>query len=297
MALLDYVSQEGDDTDEDSLPSDEASASLLGSGGGISEEEMKQLGQTSDLMFGPGKFVPNQFGSRTFIPQDQLLRMAAEQNRRKFEGRGEGGGEGEGAAQLPPTPQATRPSQITSLQQLGAVAKALTGVPDEIKTKIISYLLGLPYEDKRTEAMRAAIQQAQLKRQMEAPERQLKQQQAQESLELRRQSQQNLEQQRQQQNLMQKALMQFRREGRSAQQENRNQAIKLHREMAKNTITNSIANLTRAMEATLDPQQKIQLGKLLQQQHKLYQKFNDLDEGDADVKAAKEAAGGEGSEY
>jgi len=209
--------------------------------------------------FGPGKFDPNKYGGLTFSPQGRPLPSDSNQSdpqvrANQATGQGMSGGTGGGQG------------QIRSLQQLAAVAKALGGVPEELKSRILSHLLGLPYKGPREQALENALLEARAKYQMAAPDRQLKQAQLQQGQDFRQK--------------MQQMLLKLRQEGHTGAEANRQAILALHKDTAKNTIANSIANLTRAMEATVDPNQKTELGKMLVKQHQLYDKFMGLEPDD-----------------
>ena len=206
--------------------------------------------------FGPGKFDPNQYGGLTFSPETRPLPSSSNQDSAPVQANQAISGGMSGGGQ----------SQIRSLQQLSAVAKALSGVPEELKSRILSHLLGLPYKGPRQQALENAITEAQAKYQIAAPERQLRLQQAQQTQDFRQK--------------MQQMLLKLRQEGHTGAEANRQATLALHKDMAKNTIANSIANLTRAMEATVDPNTKTEIGKMLVKQHQLYDKFMGLEPED-----------------
>lgn len=255
--------------------------------------------QLFDASFGAGKFFPNAAGQRTFISQADLDQPSSQSTGQfqqsadeKFQRLSQLISDSESHA------KPTGRNQIRNLAQLGAVAKALSGVPEELKQMILSHLLGLPYQGGKELALKNALRQLMIKRELESPDRELKQKAQQEGLDLRREGMdlrreglESRQDQRQQSLQLQKAMMLMRREGRQSSEANRRSVLDLHKDMAKNTITNSIANLTRAMEATMDPKQKIELGKLLQQQHQLYQKFSGMDEHEDIGKEDKQSSG------
>jgi len=227
---------------------------------GSSEPDPSDTAAESDKLyfqsFGPGKFDPNQYGGLTFSPETRPLPSSSNQDsapvqaNRAISGGMSGGGQ----------------SQIRNLQQLSAVAKALSGVPEELKSRILSHLLGLPYKGPREQALENALLEARAKYQMAAPDRQLKQVQLQQGQDFRQK--------------MQQMLLKLRQEGHTGAEANRQATLALHKDMAKNTIANSIANLTRAMEATVDPNTKTEIGKMLVKQHQLYDKFMGLEPDD-----------------
>jgi len=231
---------------------------------GASDQDPSDTAAESDKLyfqsFGPGKFDPNQYGGLTFSPDTRPLPSSSNQDspqvqaNQAMSGGMSGGTSGRGH------------SQIKSLQQLSAVAKALSGVPEELKSRILSHLLGLPYKGPREKALENSLIEAQAKYQMAAPDRQLKQAQLQQGQDFRQK--------------MQQMLLKLRQEGHTGAEANRQATLALHKDMAKNTIANSIANLTRAMEATVDPNTKTEIGKMLVKQHQLYDKFMGLEPDD-----------------
>ena len=226
-------------------------------------EDPDYVQQKSDQLyfqsFGPGRFSSNQTGGLTFSPQARPLPSGSNQSDPQVQAnqaisQGMSGGTGGGR------------NQIRSLQQLAAVAKALSGVPEELRSRILSHLLGLPYKGPREKALENSLIEAQAKYQMAAPDRQLKQAQLQQGQDFRQK--------------MQQMLLKLRQEGHTGAEANRQATLSLHKDMAKNTIANSIANLTRAMEATVDPNTKTEIGKMLVKQHQLYDKFMGLEPED-----------------
>lgn len=231
------------------------------------------------------------FGHKAFLPNDKL---------KALENTGGGGRVQSPAAIDPATMQLKAPfvmpgsgqSQIRNLQQLGMVAKSLSGLPPEIKNKILSHLLGLTYRDPHSAQYQQQTNQTLLRQMLAQPAQQQRLANQREGLNLRREGLQGREEDRLRGRNLQKQMLDFRKE-------NQKSMLQLHKDQARNTITNSIANLTRAMEATSDPKMQLEIGKLLQKQHQLYQKFEGLDESEANnaAQSGESTSTGRGSEY
>lgn len=304
MALLDSINEEvlGDEEfdngDEEEATYESRGGRGIGPGSGVSPEEMEELSKQSDASFGPGKFVNNPYGSRTFIPQRKVEQQSefsrGIRDNRMRQGEAEPDPASQQIQQLltKPAGVAGRP-QIRDLRQLGAVAKALSGVPEEIKKKIFSHLLGIPYEDQRTQTMRDSLGKMLLQRKLSQGDRQATQQgvmqRHQENLQQRQQTQANLQEQRKGQKMNAAEILNLRKQQMKATGDSRKANLALRRDLAKKSIMDSINRLGDKM-AFASPEQQVKMGKQLEQLEKLYNKFEGLEP----TEEAKTVEGNEG---
>ena len=259
MALSDTVNE---DLDED-LDSDSDSDS-------DSDDESFQ--EKSDRLytesFGAGKFVPNEYGSQTFVPDPQ--KMAAATGARPTPSPFTSPAAIDPNSMLPmrSSQMSLPPQQIRRLSQLAGVAKRIRGLPPEWQKRIMAHLFGQAYQDPQQSAMQRALAIAQFRNQLGAGDRADKAQRAQQGLDLRAKRIQDLEKDSALKNKRAKATLDFRRENAKSMRE-------LHHMNALNTINGSIARLTKASESA-DEQTKQKMLDHVAKLHKLAEKYEKM---------------------
>lgn len=275
MALNDTVNE---DLDED-LDSDSDSDS-------DSDEESFQ--EKSDRLyresFGAGKFVPNQYGSMTFVPDAR--KMAASAGARPTPSPFTSPAAIDpNSMQLMRRPQMSLPpQQIRRLSQLAGVAKRIKGLPPEWQKRIIAHLFGQAYQDPQQSAMQRALAIAQFRNQLGAGDRAERAQRAQQALELRAQRIKDLQKDSTIRNKRAKAVLDFRRENAKSMRE-------LHHMNALNTINRSIANLTKASELA-DESTKQKMLDHVAKLHKIAEKYEKMFLPEEDETNSGESEGG-----
>ena len=313
MALGDTVSEDYDDDDQgdtDQDDDDEDEEGAFGGGGASQDYEAAGLpSPPADISpglqdkadrsffasFGSGSFSPNQYGGLTFTPSKG----------------GGGDGSGGGGASDVTSPASIDPNtmlprmmanptgrqQIRNLQQLARAAKALKNVPEAMKQRILSHLLGVGYQDPQQASMQRALATAGYRSALGAPDRAARLQALRQGLQLRQQSEFSREQDRDRARRMQAAGLELRSQG---QAENR----KDHLARARASIDNRISSMTRALGAIPDQNSDaaIQLNKRLIQLHKQASEFDklmgagksDSDSGNGDTGNGSDSGGGGG---
>lgn len=149
--------------------------------------------------------------------------------------------------------------KIQNLMQLGAIAKNLAGVPPEIRNRILSQLLGMPYKSPEEKTMDIAKAHYALG----AQDRATQQARLIESLK-------NREQIGQMRLMAQKASQQEADKFRAASLQRQN-------DLAASNLASSIGKITNDMKL-LQPGSKeyMDLAKMLNTQHQLYKKYADM---------------------
>jgi hypothetical protein len=284
MALGDTVSEDYDDDDQGDTDQDDDDEDEEGAFGGAgSSQDYEAAGLPSppadispDLQdkadrsyfasFGSGSFSPNQYGGLTFSPS------------KGSNGGGGGGGDATSPSSIDPNTMLpkmmanpTGRQQIRNLQQLARAAKALKNVPEAMKQRILSHLLGIGYQDPQQASMQRALATAGYRSALGAPDRAARLQALRQGLQLRQQSELSREGDRDRARRMQAAGLELRAQG---QAENR----KDHLMRARASIDNRISSMTRALGAIPDQNSDaaIQLNKRLLQLHKQAGEFDKL---------------------
>ncbi len=282
MGLLDTALQgaggSDDEDEEDSMPGVD---SFINGGQQDSQDKaMSDPAYRSLIFSGLGK--PDPLGAKTPDSghgNDQASSMMA-----SIMDKLQGGGS---------SPEPTGRAQIRNLKQLGAVAKKLQGVPDELKRRVLAHLLGIPYQDPKVAGLDNTIRNTLFKHELTRPEREDKLATAHQA-ETRRQASLMARE------AQQRAAMAMRKRQQLSTEKYRSEGLKNHMQTHKDSLARTIAAVTRQEETTLDPTNKAELSKTLLNLHKRYKAISDFESKDQDNEGGGSGGGASdtgGGEY
>lgn len=160
--------------------------------------------------------------------------------------------------------------QITNLQQLAQVAQNLKGVPEEIKNRVLSHLLGLPYKSQKEQAYENALRTIATKAELQKPQQE-------EKAALQKQMENRRQESLKNREKIQEILAHLKTRQQKDLKQRRNEIATGHQNAAQHRLLQDMIKTADNINKTFDPNQRLELQKLHTAQLKEYKRLGGVD--------------------